>query len=98
MAIAAAGCLGLKITGNTVTTEKGRRNTWNHPQWYPVDCSVYLKNCTGVLVDRFTLQDPNVTEAGIYLDKTCDPGTQGVTIGEVTAQVPEGIPPVKDAR
>jgi len=98
MAITAAGCVGLTITGNTVTTDPGRRNTWNHPQWYPFDCSLYLRNCTGVLVDQFRFSDPNVTGAGIYIDKTCEPGTQGVALGTVAADLPAGIPIVEDTR
>jgi len=98
MAVTAAGCAGLRITGNTVSTDAGRRNTWNHPEWYPVDCSVYLKNCTGVVVDRLRLRDPNITEAGVYIDKTCDAGSEGVTVGEIEAELPPGVSVVRDMR
>jgi hypothetical protein len=98
MAVLMANCDGLRIIRNTVTTEPGRRNTWNHPQWYPVDCSIYLDNCSGALVDGLRIRDPNLKEAVVYIGKTCDPGAKGVEIHDITADVPAGVPLVKDAR
>ena len=98
MAIGMANCEGLRILGNTISTEAGRRNTWNHPQWYPVDCSIYLYNCTGVLVDKVKIRDPNLKEAVVYINKACDPGNKGVEVRGVEAEIPAGVPVVKDAR
>lgn len=98
MAVTAAGCVGLTLSDNEVATEPQRRNIWNHPEWYPVDCSVYLRNCAGVLLDGFRLRDPNVTAAGIYVDKTCDPGPAGVTLRGVDCALPEGVPAIMDQR
>lgn len=77
MAVTAAGCVGLRITGNTVSTDAGRRNTWNHPEWYPVDCSIYLRNCTGVVVDRLGLRDPTSRRWASTSTKAATPGPRG---------------------
>ena len=98
MAISVAGVDGLTITGNRIATEPGKRNTWNHPQWYPVDCSVYLDNCTGVLVDRMTVSDPAIREAAVYIGAKCASGDVGLMLGGVHANLSRGVPVVKDAR
>ena len=98
MAISAQGCDGLQIVNNTVSTDPGRRNTWNHPQWYPVDCSLFLENCTGVLVDRYSVRDANLQEGVVYIGKACAAGSAGVEVREVTAETAAGVPAVKDAR
>lgn len=87
MAVLIANCEGARIVGNTIRTEPGRRNTWNDPQWYPVDCSVYLAQVLGVTIDRHTVSDPNLTQSVIHLG----PGAAEVTIGTVAANVPEGV-------
>ncbi len=98
MAISAAGVDGLTISGNRVSTEPGRRNTWNHPQWYPVDCSIILRNCSGVLVDRLNLVDRSIREAAITIGADCAPGTAGVTLRGIRADLAPGVPVVRDDR
>ncbi|MEI6500651.1 MAG: hypothetical protein WCP21_06445, partial [Armatimonadota bacterium] len=98
MAVMVVGCTGVQILRNEVSCEAGRRLTWNHPQWYPVDCSIYLDNCTGAVVKELKLRDPNITEAAVYIGKTCSPGIAGVSVEGVDAQLPAGVTVVKDAR
>lgn len=98
MAMSLAGVEGLEIRGNAIEAEPGRRMTWNHPQWYPVDCSVRLANCGGVLLDDLSVRDPSVTEAVIAIDAACEPGDTGVHIGRIAAETPPGVPVVRDER
>ena len=98
LAIRAAGCEGLRLLSNTVSTEAGRRNTWNHPIRSPVDCSLLLANSTNVKVEQYKLTDPGVLEAGIYVDKECSPGPGGVDVRRVDCALAPGVPVVKDAR
>ncbi len=98
MAISVSGMQGLRISGNRVSTDPGRRNTWNHPQWYPVDCSISLRNCSGVLVDRLSLVDRSIREAAITIGADCAPGTVGVTLRGIRADLAPGVPVVRDER
>ena len=98
MAITAAGVLGLRIVGNTVATDDGHRQTWNHPQWYPVDCSIYLRNCAGVVIDKFSLRDHNLRDCGIFVGKTCDPGLAGVKLSGLVLDLALGVPTIADER
>ena len=72
--------------------------TWNHPEWFPVDCSVYLDNCSGVDVDGLTVSDPGLVEAAIFIGAACDAGEAGVKLGTVDADLPDGVPLARDAR
>ena len=96
--LAANGCSGVKFIGNKVSTAHGLRNTWNHPQWYTVDCSISLWDCTGVVVDRFDIQDPDLKECVIYVNKECDAGKAGVVVTGVKAKTSAGVPIMKDDR
>ncbi len=98
MAISVKGCDGVQIVNNTVSTDPGLRNTWNHPQWYPVDCSLFLENCSGVAVDRYTLRDANLKECAVYIGKACAAGTAGVVLTGVKAETAAGVPAILDAR
>jgi hypothetical protein len=92
------GCEHVMILRNTANTEAGWRNTWNHPQYYPVDCSISLNNCSGVVLDGYRLADPKIREAAIYIGETCEAGTNGVLVKSLQAQLAPNVPPVKDAR
>lgn len=98
MAILLKGVDGALVTGNRVQTGPGRRNTWNHPRWYPVDCSVFLENCGRVRIQDLTVQDPGIREAVVYIGKQCDPGEAGVALSGVSAVTAPGIPMVRDER
>ncbi|MEI6503412.1 MAG: hypothetical protein WCP21_20560, partial [Armatimonadota bacterium] len=79
-------------------TEAGRRSAWHHPAWSPVDCSIYLDNCTNTLVHGFKLSDPGVLAAGVYIGEDCAAGVEGVAVKRVDCQLAPGVPAVKDAR
>ncbi|MBM3497114.1 MAG: hypothetical protein FJX74_00435 [Armatimonadetes bacterium] len=98
MAIQLVGVAGARLAGNVVESEPGRRNTWNHPEWFPVDCSLYLDNCTGIEVEGLSVRDPNITEAAVFIGSACDPGEAGVRLLNVAADLPPNVPMVKDAR
>ncbi|MBI5831807.1 MAG: right-handed parallel beta-helix repeat-containing protein [Armatimonadetes bacterium] len=97
MVLAVSGIAGLTVTDNAAATEAGHRMTWNHPEWYPVDCSLYLVNCAEVVVDSYRLRDPDLKDAGIHIGKDCAAGT-GVTVRGVTAELAAGVPTVQDRR
>jgi hypothetical protein len=98
MAIQLVGVVGARLSGNVIESEPGRRNTWNHPEWFPVDCSLYLDNCAGIEVDGLTVSDPEVREAAVFIGARCDPREAGVRIEGLEAELPANVPPVKDAR
>jgi len=98
MVVMLGNCEGVRIVGNTVASEPGRRNTWNHPQWYPVDCSIYLDNCTRAVVEKLRIRDRDLKECVVYISNTCDPGTRGVDVRGIAADIAAGVPIVKDAR
>ncbi len=98
MAVLAANCDGVRIVGNTISTEAGWRNTWNHPQWYPVDCAFYFDHATGVVLERNQVTDPNLKECVVYVGQHCAAGTAGVQVSELTTAVAPGAPTVRDSR
>jgi hypothetical protein len=98
IAINLTGCDGVVITNNNVFTASGKRNTWNDPNWDPVDCSIYLQDAIGVSVNGYTLTDPNITQCVLYIGNKCAAGTTGVTTNGITASIPGGVPIVLDAR
>jgi hypothetical protein len=98
MAILLKGVEGARLADNRVETAAGRRNTWNHPQWYPVDCSLFLENCTAVSVQGLTVRDPGIKEAVVYIGRQCDPGEAGVSLQGVAATLAPGISVMRDER
>jgi hypothetical protein len=98
MAILLKGVAGARLVDNRIETAAGRRNTWNHPQWYPVDCSLFLENCSGVKIQNLTVEDPGIREAVVYIGKQCDRGEAGVALTGIAATTAPGIPVVRDER